>query len=983
MAEKKKYNSILISGRKDETLTYSKYVKDEESGESVKESLDKKVNVTDELTTQQIKDGAITNEKMAADSVGNTNLQDGSVSNEKLEDGSITNDKLAENSITKDKLQDKTIGVEKLDNELRQAIAAATGLPENLVETIQNVDDTLKDHQRQLDDKQSQIDDKQQQITANDEDISLLQTRSTQMEETIKSIAATGGASQATAVTYNNEKSGLTAVNAQAAIDEVDSKLRDLEFKKKYYNLYNFAYQSGLLVNNKVVEDVNWVTSDYIPFGANKTFEVKLYGGSYGHNIEFFDIDFNIIGTVNDGNNSVYTKEVISPVNTAYIRISVVNDAYRKQQNITEQYIGNSELLNYVEDCSMKSSLNIHYKSVELNNEIYRICLYGDSISSTDYKWYKELMQESTGIDDVYNAGFSGARTAQLAKDAQLQRVLDYSANLVIIEVGGNDVGDVVGTFGMNRTQPVVEQTDISHDYEGTYFIQAVDHIIRKILSQYTAFVPYIAVMTPTPQKRKGGENTWNLHRNWQNKRDAVVECCLKNNIHCIDMFNLWGVDMSKEPSWTSPTNTTESKGIYTMDGLHPNKDGYNRMVQVITSQIKVSGSLKNFGNKLFTSNLDPTGKTTDTKHRTCYLRKVNPHLEKILYKVGVYDVNTSLCIFDKNRNIIDSYTRKGDKIDNSNVFYFDKDAAYYSVMTLAPNLDKSILVEFYKNASSKNILWLGTSIPAGKVEGISYPTIVGEQLGVGVINNAVGSSFISTGCYNFNNPMSNLSSKDLSPGKCLTETVAEKEERFRPKVDDGTISEDDLNTIKSFSYENLVIPYLDRVDTVVIDHGYNDRLVIANELKKKGLDELDWQSRDRETYIGALNYLVDRIKEKYPRMNIIISGHYRADTDECRYICAMQSEIGLHFGFPVLKLWEYAAMSSEVFVKGTSNYLEEFNNTYKTSYTARKKDSDGNITELQICCPDFTHPHSDLSGTTINKIGLILSKLIGGLIND
>lgn len=217
MAEKKKYNSILVSGRKDQTLTYSKYVKDEESGESVKESLDKKVNVTDELTTQQIKDGAITNEKMAADSVGNSNLQDGSVSNEKLEDGSITNEKLAENSITKDKLKDNTIGVEKLDPELRQTINAATGLPENLVETIQNVDDTLKKHQRQLDDKQ-------QQITANDEDISLLQTRSTQMEETIKDIAATGGASQASAVTYNNEKSKLTAINIQSAVDEVVDK---------------------------------------------------------------------------------------------------------------------------------------------------------------------------------------------------------------------------------------------------------------------------------------------------------------------------------------------------------------------------------------------------------------------------------------------------------------------------------------------------------------------------------------------------------------------------------------------------------------------------------------------------------------------------------------------------------------------------------------------------------------------------------------
>ena len=143
MAEKKKYNSILISGRKDETLTYSRYIKDEESGESVKETLGKKVNVSDELETHQIKDGAITNEKLAADSVGNGNIQDGSVSNEKLEDESVTNEKLAVNSITKDKLKDKTIGVEKLDPELRQTIAAATGLPEELVESIQNVDKNL------------------------------------------------------------------------------------------------------------------------------------------------------------------------------------------------------------------------------------------------------------------------------------------------------------------------------------------------------------------------------------------------------------------------------------------------------------------------------------------------------------------------------------------------------------------------------------------------------------------------------------------------------------------------------------------------------------------------------------------------------------------------------------------------------------------------------------------------------------------------
>ena len=54
MAESKKYNSILVSGRKDETLTYSRYIKDEITGKSVKESLDGKVNTTDKIEIEQI-----------------------------------------------------------------------------------------------------------------------------------------------------------------------------------------------------------------------------------------------------------------------------------------------------------------------------------------------------------------------------------------------------------------------------------------------------------------------------------------------------------------------------------------------------------------------------------------------------------------------------------------------------------------------------------------------------------------------------------------------------------------------------------------------------------------------------------------------------------------------------------------------------------------------------------------------------------------
>lgn len=183
MAEKKKYNSILVSGRKDETLTYSRYVKDEESGESVKESLDKKINVTDELETHQIKDGAITNEKMAADSVNteqvidesivNSKLANDSVSTEKIENGSVTNskmskdsvdteqvvnesivnsklskdavstEKLQDGSVTNEKMAKDSLTKDKLDPELRKTLDAAVGLPDDLVTMIQNVDESL------------------------------------------------------------------------------------------------------------------------------------------------------------------------------------------------------------------------------------------------------------------------------------------------------------------------------------------------------------------------------------------------------------------------------------------------------------------------------------------------------------------------------------------------------------------------------------------------------------------------------------------------------------------------------------------------------------------------------------------------------------------------------------------------------------------------------------------------------------------------
>lgn len=332
MVEEVKYNNTLVSGRADETLTYTKYVKDESSGKSTKELLDEKVNKTDQLGTTQIADKAVTTEKLenesvttdkldaasvTTDKVADANittskladssvetekinnsavttdkLNDGAVGNSKLSpeavtydkikdkaiiteklndravttekveekaitnpklgnqsvdgrvvreasletkhfaNGSVTTEKIKDSSVTNEKVADDTLGIEKFDPELRKTIQAATGLPEDLSQMIQDVDKSIKRLHENDKDLKSQIENNQQQITANksaqdtknaslDENMKKLNTRDDQITETLKNISATGGASVASAVTYDNTTSQLTSANIQGAVDEL------------------------------------------------------------------------------------------------------------------------------------------------------------------------------------------------------------------------------------------------------------------------------------------------------------------------------------------------------------------------------------------------------------------------------------------------------------------------------------------------------------------------------------------------------------------------------------------------------------------------------------------------------------------------------------------------------------------------------------------------------------------------------------------
>src|SRR3546814_13810471 len=63
--------------------------------------------------------------------------------------------------------------------------------------------------------------------------------------------------------------------------------------------------------------------------------------------------------------------------------------------------------------------------------------------------------------------------------------------------------------------------------------------------------------------------NSFSKLENWKRKRDAIVECCDRYKVHCIDLQTMLRIDMSLEPYYDSgsPADTETNNGNLFMDG--------------------------------------------------------------------------------------------------------------------------------------------------------------------------------------------------------------------------------------------------------------------------------------------------------------------------------------------------------------------------------------------------------------------------------
>jgi hypothetical protein len=98
---------------------------------------------------------------------------------------------------------------------------------------------------------------------------------------------------------------------------------------------------------------------------------------------------------------------------------------------------------------------------------------------------------------------------------------------------------------------------------------------------------PKMIFCTDIPQQRSDASSAWSNQENWERKRLAIIECCQKNNVACLDTMHLCNFNMSYEPYWVSPTDKIHDNGLYYMDGLHPNQYGCDVLTSLEIEEMK------------------------------------------------------------------------------------------------------------------------------------------------------------------------------------------------------------------------------------------------------------------------------------------------------------------------------------------------------------------------------------------------------------
>lgn len=346
-----------------------------------------------------------------------------------------------------------------------------------------------------------------------------------------------------------------------------------------------------VMTDGTVFNNVNYYYSIPIEVDASSIYFIKYAAPTL---CTFFDNDMNVVGYIGTGSSTILEDYTFNtPSNAKYMIFNT------KKEHISEQYVykGKIPLTNPSNDAievpwikadlmgsvkqELLSTMNSSTDPVYMGKNFISL---GDSITWQDgqaygqgehkgeiARGYQTIIKETLGFDSYHNAGVSGRPVANGSANGvgtnTTAKTINYkNYDLVIIAGGTNDfkLNIPLGELGVIGDTTFVDTT----------FYGAYRDIIEYILKQK----PTIRIVLFTPLQRYNGGYGVNTVNTAGHKLIDYV-----NAVKTIgEMYGIPVCDMYANSGFTHLTLST-----FTMDGLHPNDIGYERMGKYASNFIK------------------------------------------------------------------------------------------------------------------------------------------------------------------------------------------------------------------------------------------------------------------------------------------------------------------------------------------------------------------------------------------------------------
>lgn len=345
-----------------------------------------------------------------------------------------------------------------------------------------------------------------------------------------------------------------------------------------------------------------------------------------------------------------------------------------------------------------------------------------------------------------------------------------------------------------------------------------------------------------------------------------------------------------------------------------------------------------------------------------------------------------------------------------------------------------------------ERVLWIGTSIPSGAPQygQISYPAYVDEAMNCTIVNNAVASSYVvPRKPESWLNPLHYLLYKDKNgafeqstfiAGAALGQTHDDIDAYYVPwlreiskykspiKDEHGNIigaDPDSYSTpdeawvqevaaeFKKYSYDSLIRPYvdgtIDSCTTIILDHGFNDRIDMYLEAGAYILSGLDIPQHVRghqfllqlstgkstfeefknyvnaatsadpniyleKSYIYKMSQIIQEIKEDYPWVRIIIGNYFTVNNPYCRVVDAVLASWEDYDRLPSLICYNNQALAGlwDLDIVNVQDYLWIGDDEYWAGWDSANNKP---IEDWTKFCPDGVHPFNPESAKKIADI--------------